>query len=34
MKNTNAKNEDWLPIVTSLGLTIFSDFWMTRYIQK
>lgn len=26
MKNTNAKNEDWLPIVTSLGLTILSDF--------
>lgn len=26
MKNTNAKNADWLPIVTSLGLTILSDF--------
>lgn len=26
MKNTNAKNEDWLPIVTSLGLAILSDF--------
>lgn len=26
MKNTNTKNEDWLLIVTSLGLTILSDF--------